>query len=403
VYRFGGTGTPGRFTEGNGLTGVVQAPAPAAGSAQTLVPADDVAALWPDLVAIDNSLYGLSLTARSPHRGAVADIQVASITFTRSQTSIAAIIANQARIVSAYQPRYPAVTAYPRVEIGSALPHINPFGMRQWMPDYSQFSTDHDTLYAQLVHKIHTLGGIASYNHPFGANDGPLLSQAQQTAKRRQTFASMNAVHVFGADILEVGYLLRGNVDATAHIDLWDTFSRNGTFLTGNGVNDDHGGKAWAGHANGFFTGIWAPSRADADLAAALQAGRAFTAHVGRYPHAELDMVVDGTIPMGAVSVSTQKSRNLTIYAGNLPAGATLQLIAGPVDYANQADPGTVITRTFPASAFASGNATVAVDTSSDHFYRVQVCDKAGGIIGIGNPVWLLCQAPPSGIPAPRR
>jgi hypothetical protein len=401
VYRFGRP--PGRFTEGNGLTGVVQAPTPAPGSAQALVPADDVAAIWPDLVAIDNSFYGLTLTARSPHRGAIADIKVASITFTRNQTSIAAIIANQASIVSAYRSRYPAVTAYPRIEIGSELPHINPFGMPQWLPDYSQFSTDHDTLHAQLVHKIHTLGGIASYNHPFGADEGPLLSPAQQIAKRRQTFASMNAVQAFGADILEVGYALRGQVGAATHLDLWDTFSRNGTFLTGNGVNDDHGGRLWAGHANGFFTGIWAPSRTDAALAAALQAGRAFTAHVGRYPHAELDMLVDGTVPMGAVSVSTKKSRNLAIYAGNLPTGATLQLIAGPVDYADQPDPGTLVTRTFPASAFASGNVTVAVDTSANHFYRAQVCDPAGRIIGIGNPIWLLRQAPPSGIPAARR
>lgn len=401
VYRFGRP--PGRFTERNGLTGVVQAPAPAPGSAQALRLTDDVAALWPDLVAIDNSLYGLALTAHSPHRGAVADIKVASITFTRTQTSIAAIIANQAAIVSAYRSRYPAVTAYPRVEIGSELPHINPFGMPQWLPDYSQFSPGHDALYTQLVRKIHTLGGIASYNHPFGANEGPLLSPAQQTAKRRQVFASMNAVHAFGADILEVGYALRGQVGAGTHLDLWDAFSRNGTFLTGNGVNDDHGGRFWAGHGNGFFTGIWAPSRADAALAAALQAGRAFTAHVGRYPRAELDMLVDGTVPMGAVSVSAKRSRNLAIYAANLPTGATVQLIAGPVDYADQPDPGTIITRTFPASAFASGNVTVAVDTSSNHFYRAQVCDPAGRIIGIGNPIWLLGQAPPSGIPAARR
>jgi hypothetical protein len=41
------------------------------------------------------------------------------------------------------------------------------------------------------------------------------------------------------------------------------------------------------------------------------------------------------------------------------------------VDHADQTDPGTAITRTFSASTFASGNVTAAVDTSSDHFYRV--------------------------------
>lgn len=48
----------------------------------------------------------------------------------------------------------------------------------------------------------------------------------------------MNAVHAFGADILEVGYAIRGQVDAAAHIALWDTFSRNGTFLLSSILDD---------------------------------------------------------------------------------------------------------------------------------------------------------------------
>lgn len=401
VYRFGGQ--VGRYREGNGLTGVVGAPKPAAGSVQVLTPVNDVAAIWPDLVAMDNSFYGLSLVASSTRHGVVADVNVASITITRSQTSIPDVIANQTSIVEAYKSRYPAVTAHREIEIGSKLPHINPFGMSQWLPDYSKLSTEHDTLNKQIVARIHARGGIASYNHPFGTSDGPLLSGAEQIAMRHKVYASMSAVNVFGADILEVGYAVRGNVDTTTHLDLWDTFSRNGRFLTGNGVNDDHGGSYWSGHANGFITGIWASSRTDAALAAAMHAGRAFTAHVSRYPHAELDMLVDGTVPMGAVSVSKKTSRKLTIYAGNLPGGAGVQLISGPVDYAGHADPGTTVARSFPASAFANGAVTVTVDTSTDRFYRIQVSHPAGQIIGIGNPVWLLRQPPPSGIPAPRR
>ena len=82
------------------------APTPAAGSSQVLSPAQDVAAIWPDLVAIDNCFYGLSFVARSPKRTAVADVRVASVTFTRTQNSAASVIANQAAIVSAYRSRY---------------------------------------------------------------------------------------------------------------------------------------------------------------------------------------------------------------------------------------------------------------------------------------------------------
>jgi hypothetical protein len=401
VYRFGVAA--GHWKEGNGLTGVVGAPAPAAGSVQELNPAKDAAAIWPGMMAIDNGFYGLSLVARSPKRTAVADVHVTSMTFHRTQTAAASVIANQASIVSFYRSRYPAVTAYPQTEISRQSPHMNTFGMPQWLPDYSTLSKDHDTRCRQLVKKIHALGGIVSYNHPFGADEGPLLTAAERIATRRSLFASMNSRHEFGADILEVGYSLRGRVDAPTHIALWDTFSRNGTFLTGNGVNDDHGGQYWRGHNNGFFTGVWSQSRSDTGLSHALRAGRAFTAHLGRYPGAELDMLVDGTVPMGAVSVSTKTSRKLTIYAANVPRGATVQLISGPVDYAGHVDPGTAVAMSFAASAFTHGMATVSVNTSTNRFYRVQVLSSTGQIVGTGNPVWLLRTPPPSGIPGPRR
>jgi hypothetical protein len=401
VYRFGGP--VGRWKEGGGLIGVVRAPTPAAGSTQVLNPAKDVAAIWPDLVAIDNCFYGLSFVVRSPKRTAVADVRVASVTFTRSQSSAQSVIANQAAIVSTYRMRYPSVTAYPQTEISKYLPDMNTFGMTQWLPDYSTFSTVHDTLYNQMVNRIHTLGGIVSYNHPFGYDTGPLLSASEQVTKRRQLFASMNARHAFGVDLLEVGYAVRGQVDAATHIALWDTFSRNGTFLTGNGVTDDHGGRGWKSLNNGFFTGIWAASRSDAALATALQQGRAYTAHLGRYPAGALDMLVDGTVPMGAVSVSTKTSRELALYVANVPSSATVQLVSGPVDYAGSVDPGTSVVRSFAASDFANGVVTVPVSTSSDLYYRAQVRSSAGEIIGTGNPVWLLRQAPPSGIPGPRQ
>jgi hypothetical protein len=402
VYRFG-AGRTGHWTEGGGLTGVLGMPTPAAGSQQVLNLVKDVAAVWPDLVAMDNSFFGLDLTARSPKHGAVADVKVASMTFTRTQTSIASVIANQAAIVAAYRGAYPSVTAYPQTEISRHNPHLNTFGMAQWLPNYGSFSTDNNTLYRQLVDKIHSLGGIASYNHPLGFNDGPLLSASAQADKRRQVFASMHAVRVFGADVLEAGYPLRGQCNAATHIALWDAFSRDGTFLTGNGVTDDHHGQHWTTLANGFFTGIWAASRSDAALAAALRAGRAYTVHLGRYPGGEIDMLVDGAVPMGHVSVSSKTTRQLAMYVARVPSGASVQLIGGPVDYAGKPDPGTTVLKSFAASAFTSGTVTVPVSTSTDGFYRVQVVSPGGDVIGTGNPVWLLRQPPPTGIPASRR
>jgi hypothetical protein len=117
-----------------------------------------------------------------------------------------------------------------------------------------------------------------------------------------------------------------------------------------------HGGRRFIGPARIFCAAGCAGAGPGAiaawhGLAAALGAGRAFTAHLGRYPGGEIDMLVDGTVKMGAVSVSAKTSRQLAIHAANVPAGATVQLIAGPVDYAGQADPGTTVRQSFAPSS----------------------------------------------------
>jgi hypothetical protein len=401
VYRFGGT--TGRWTESGGLTGVVSAPTPAAGSVQTFSPEQDAAYLWPDMLAIDNAIYGLSFVARSPKRTAVADVSVRSVTFGRTQNSATSVIANQAQVIARYGPRYPSLAVRASTEISKTLPDMNPFGIPPWLPDYSTLSTDHDTRYRQMVAQVHAAQGVIAWNHPFGYDMGPLLPPADRDTKRRQVFSSMLAVDAFGVDVIEVGYTLRGQVDAAAHLALWDTFSRTGRFLTGNGTSDDHSGQGWASLSNGFATGLWAASTSDPDVVAALAAGRAFVAHVGRWPGAELDLLVDGSMPMGGVSVGTRNTRQLAISAANLPSGSIVELVRGPVDYAGKVDPGTAVTRTVAASSFAAGPVTFQVDTTTSRFFRTQVRTSDGQIVGASNPVWLLREQPPVTVPAARR
>ena len=401
VYRFG-VATSSRFTENGGLRGVVTAPTPAAGSVQHLSPETDVAALWPTMLTMDNAMYGVSFAAKSPKKGAVADVRVAGVKFVRTQNAPASVAANQAALIAQYQPRFPNLTVRASIEVGEPLPHMNPFGIPQYFPDYAHLPTGSDQLFEAIVADVHARHGVISLNHPFGFNTGPLLSAADRTTRRRQVFAQLQGVHDYGVDILEVGYLLRGNVDAPTHIDLFDTFARNGTFLTANGTNDDHGGVHWNTLKNGFFTGLWAASRAEADILAGLSGGRAYAAHLGKWPGGETDLLVDGTVRMGGVSVSTKVTRSLSIWAANLPTGSSVQLVSGPVDYAGAQDPGTTVVKTLAPSAFSGGVATTSVDTTASRFYRVQVLAKDGTVIGCGNPVWLLRTAPPGGIPPAR-
>jgi hypothetical protein len=277
------------------------------------------------------------------------------VKFLRTQNTPTSVTANQASLISTYQPRFPNLTVKASIEIGEPLPHMNPFSMPQYFPDYSTLPTDPDLLFEAIVADVHAKGGLISLNHPFGFNTGPLLSATDRTTKRHQIWQQLQGVHDYGVDVLEVGYLLRGQVDAPTHIALFDTFARNGTFLTANGTNDDHGGQNWKGLQNGFFTGLWAASRSDDDIRTALAGGRAYTAHLGKWTGGEIDLLVDGTVRMGAVSVSSKATRSLAIYAANLPTGGSVQLVSGPVDYAGAQDPGTSVVRTLAPSAFSGG------------------------------------------------
>ena len=134
----------------------------------------------------------------------------------------------------------------------------------------------------------------------------------------------------------------------------------------------------------------------------ALASGRAYTRHTGLWPGGQLDLLVDDRVPMGKVSIGTRLTRSLQMLATNLPPTWLLELVSGPVDYTGT-DPGTVVVERIGASALGStGTVTRSVDTSRSRFFRTQVRDAAGNLVGASNPVWLLREQPPSGIPAPR-
>ena len=400
-YRFGNFAA-GRSVDSTGIVGIVTNPTPAAGSTFTLNPTADVAALWPDMLAIDNSLFLLTLKSTSPAKGKVVDVS-ATVAFARSQNNSSSLIANQQTIVNTYGPRYPKMNAYPTVEISRLDPHIIPFGVPQFWPDQNTITAqNHDTAYDAIADSVHSQGGLVSYNHAFGAQDGPLLSPAQQAANRRTLFAAMMADKRLRTDILEVGYTLRGSVNTQTHIDLWDTFSRQAIFITGNGVNDDHSGMGWPALTNGFATGIWANSPSQADLVSALASGRAYTHHAGKWPNGQLDINVGNRIPMGKVGVSTLTSRSLTIFAANLPANSVVDIYQGPVDFTGN-DPGTTLIKSIPQATFGpSATASMTINTTNPTFVRAQVRNSVGAIIGISNPIWTLKHAPPGGVPAAR-
>jgi hypothetical protein len=164
----------------------------------------------------------------------------------------------------------------------------------------------------------------------------PRLTQAQQDALLASVATRLLGTGVYGCDILEAGYNLRAGVDLAHHVALWDVMSRNAVFLTGIGVSDDHGGTNWYGMPNNWATSVWAASTSQADLIAALSTGRSWCGSLSGF-RGRLDLMVDGSSPMGSVSVSSANSRQLAAGATGIPAGGSVQVLQGAVDYAGTA------------------------------------------------------------------
>jgi hypothetical protein len=410
-YRFVPAGERGGRSR-QGIHGVVTIPVQSTSARNpwctvTVTPAADIAALWPDLDYRDFALAELTLSAVSEGRTEVSGY-FDYLRF-RREVSGEASLDQQASMTKVLARRYPSVVQRQGLEVSRGLPHINWFGGAVVIPDYGRTTGREYQEYLRhtAIPQIHAVGGLASYNHPYGYGDPKPLPVGEQDALLAQVARALLPTKTrraaLGADLLEVGYILRQGVDLAHHVALWDVMSRNAVFLTGNGSTDDHFGSDWLGIKNNWITSTWATSTSERALLASLAAGRAWCGSLSHY-RGSLDLLVDGSCPMGSVSVSRVTARNLVATATAIPAGGSLEVLQGAVDYAGAADPAasTVVIGSYPASRLARGPVAQRLDTSQDSFVRTQVLSAEGKVIGLSNPVWLLRRPPPDGIP-PRR
>ncbi len=412
-YRFVPPGIPARRVA-HGTQGTVVIPVKPASSTNpwstiTITPSDDIAALWPDLDYRDFALWELTLSAVSD--GELVGGYFDYLRFTRRKSG-EVFLRQQMDMAADLAPKYPSVVQRQGLEVSWRLPHVNWFGGAVVMPHYSDKNKFTRATWATYLERaavphIHAAGGLVSYNHPFGYTMPPAYPIAQQDMLLKKVARDLLPTEkrpaAFGADLLEVGYPLRNGVNLGHHLALWDIMSRNAVFLTGNGTSDDHYGQDWLGLINNWVTSTWAASTAEADLLAALAAGRAWCGSLSRY-RGSLDLLVDGSCPMGSVSVSTVGSRQLVATATHIPAGGSLQVLQGTVDHAGTADlaANTRVIASYGAGDVGGGSVGTSIDTSQHSFVRTQVLDGAGIIIGVSNPVWLLRSRPARGIPAAR-
>lgn len=398
-YRFGGRGVPGSRVA-NGVKGIITVPVNVnQWNTVSITPSDDIGVLWPDMQAHDFASWKLTLSAVSTGRKVSGYFDY--LRFARQYNTGNLPILAQQQMMTAYSSAYPRVVQHQGLEISGFYPHVNWFGGAVTLGNYSGITKDnYPAFLRQEVARIHARGGVASYNHPYGASAGSVLPTTTQDSLLTQAAGALLANNLLDCDLMEVGYVARGGCDLAHHLGLWDVLSRNARFVTGNGVNDDHFGRNWSSIVNNWYTSVWAASRAESDLVAALRAGRAWSASLSRF-RGSLDLVADGSCPMGSASISQVSQRQLRLLGTGLPSGGNVQVVRGEVDYTGTVPNATVVAA-YSSSSFAGGSATCTVDTSTSCFVRMQVLDSTGRMVAVSNPIWLLREMPPNGVPLSR-
>jgi len=382
-----------RTVSRNGATGIIDVPV-SNGRWQTVTVdlARDALDVWPDIEPRDNSLQEIEFHAWS-RSGAPVELFCGFLRFEEKEYDGLGV---ERDLVATYAEEELDVLGLIGTEL-SVSSHINQYGGPQLPYNYGRIDSPEDRtdIRDSLVEFIHRQGGLASINHPF-LPTGPVTARTPPDVAR-----DLLMIDAGGADILEVGYGSLGWLPD--HFAVWDTLARNGLFLTGNGVTDDHTGHDWASQEGRFYTATWAGGLTERGLLDALSRGRAYVGYLGSFG-GTIDMTLDADVPMGAVSVGPQTSRTLRIDVTGLPEGGAVEVIRGDVDYEGTRDPhpNTTVLTTLGAGDLAA-RGEIAIDTGDECFVRLQVVDAAGGAVAFGQPIWALKSPPPKGIPSARR
>lgn len=375
-----------------GLAAVVTVPVPVNQTQRVVVtPTADLRAAFADLgdLVSDNGLYGVWIGAGAA-AGRSASTLVTLMEIKRTLTGSQAL-----QLQHSLMPTLS--TLYPSVALGAGLEpsystHLNMFSRSPSALTFQapQPGETKGAYLNRLVRTIHTAGGVASYNHPFGASIGVPLTGSARTDRIAQVARGLFTNRLYGCDVLEVGYELRGSMDVAGHLDLWDVLLSAGLRVMANGVSDDHAGtlSSWTGGTNQYFTDIISTSKDPAQVTPLLGRGRAFvslrTGFAGM-----LDLACDG-IAMGATRTATGTSADITITADGVPTNGTLRVLQFAIhgDTTRVTRPTPRTNTSYPAIALTGGQITIRLPNIRS-YVRAEVRNSTGKIVAFSNPLWL--------------
>ncbi len=284
-----------------------------------------------------------------------------------------------------YEARY-SVKQYMGVEfsfdyLNNSKTHFNAFvpeslAVKNFMYDSSVYNTTAQA----FVQTVKNAGGVVSYNHPFGAGRYVLGTTQFQDSLTNATALYMLGVNGFGSDLLEVGYLQRGDCDLEHHLLLWDKLTANSLFLYGTAVGDRHGGN-WFTVDNNLSTWVQSEDSTSENLIKNMKKGRIFFGDNFKYngninmrvANAEMGdrAILQGTLaaPLDVIVKNPLQGSVFKYTHGLLKTGLNVTYLAYDVVFDPQHPP--------------------VLDLSQSSFVRVTVYDNTGKAYLCSNPIVL--------------
>lgn len=282
------------------------------------------------------------------------------------------------KMAAQYQKEY-GVINYVGQEL-SFQAHMNPLGERVPMIDYVKHPAGLTA--RETSDFVHANDGVLSLNHIFGTNRAPdgvdPKSPDSVRAFEDQRIRELTEHRVYGADILEVGYLTRV-LPMSSFLRVWDALSAAGLDVVGNGISDTHSATGGWYDGNNFISWVWARSPSMADIVDGFRRGDVYFGDPVTFK-GRLTLATEDGHRMGAVVVTKKPEHRVNVRIEDLPAGARVRIVTN-----GQAG----LEATSPTPLFER---QVRVDTLPA-FVRVEAYTSEGRPLVFSNPIYFRAEA----------
>jgi hypothetical protein len=263
--------------------------------------------------------------------GDSASLGMRSVELRNLRTDPASFLECVRRLADRYRSEY-GVGAHIGAEFSWEGPHLNGFFPDSTATPAVLNANNRPRPTDQWVSDVHVKGGVASLNHPLGVSSR--LPDGDDRARRRvvvENAARILGSGAYGADIIEVGYPIRGGYWLRDHLLLWDLLTANGLLLHGDGTSDSHGDVWFSPEApNGFVTWVWAADSSAGSLIRGMKQGRMSFGDISRWDGA-FDFRV-GPFRCGDRVPVPGADLPLRVMLDPIPDGASVRLVQGLIE-----------------------------------------------------------------------